>query len=550
MNEKERVAAEKARWAEEHLAAKSLAADALPCGLPVEPLYTPASVEEEYVDRLGFPGEYPFTRGVYPTMYRGRHWTIRQYAGFGTAEESNARYKFLLEQGQTGLSVALDLPTQCGYDSDDAMAEAEVGRVGVAIDTLRDFEVLFAGLPIDRVSTSFTINGTAAILLAMYLALAEQQGVPWTRVTGTIQNDILKEYVARGTWIFPVEPSVRLIVDTIEFCAAHVPRFNPISIAGAHFRDAGGTAIQEAAYTLADALAYVEAVRARGIDVDAFAPQLSFFFYTYTDVFEEVAKYRAMRRLWSRLMRDRFGARRPESMMFRFGNVCGGHSLTREEPLNNITRVTLEALASVLGGTQSMFTAAWDEAYAIPTEASARTALRVQQILAYEAGAARTVDPLAGSYYVEALTDRMEHAIEAEIARVDAVGGMVRAIETGWVQREIHREAYRQELAREQGTRVVVGVNKFRDESAPPAISIHRSDPALVRRQLARLEEVRRSRDQARVAAALDALRDGAAGKDNLMPRLLDAVRAYASVGEIAGMLRQTWGMFREPATV
>jgi methylmalonyl-CoA mutase N-terminal domain/subunit len=550
MNEKERVAAEQARWAEKHLAAKPPAADALPCGLPVEPLYTPASVEGEYLERLGFPGEYPFTRGVYPTMYRGRHWTIRQYAGFGTAEESNARYKFLLGQGQTGLSVALDLPTQCGYDSDDAMAEAEVGRVGVAIGTLRDFEILFAGLPIDRISTSFTINGTAAILLAMYLALAEQQGVSWTRVAGTIQNDILKEYVARGTWIFPVEPSVRLIVDTIEFCAAHVPRFNPISIAGAHFRDAGGTAIQEAAYTLADALAYVEAVRARGIDVDAFAPQLSFFFYTYTDVFEEVAKYRAMRRLWARLMRERFGARRPESMMFRFGNVCGGHSLTREEPLNNITRVTLEALASVLGGTQSMFTAAWDEAYAIPTEASARTALRIQQILAYEAGAARTVDPLAGSYYVEALTDHMERAIEAEIARVDAVGGMIRAIESGWVQREIHREAYRQELAREQGTRVVVGVNKFRDDSAAPAMSVHRADPSLARRQIARLQEVRGSRDQAKVSAALDALRDGAGGKENLMPRLLDAVRAYASVGEIAGVLRETWGMFREPATV
>jgi len=384
----------------------------------------------------------------------------------------------------------------------------------------------------------------------MYVAVAEAQGVAPARIAGTIQNDILKEYVARGTWIFPVEPSLRLIADTIEFCAERLPRFNPISIAGAHFRDAGGTAVQEAAYTLADAFAYVETVRARGIDVDRFAPQLSFFFYTYTDVFEEVAKYRAMRRLWARVMRERFGARRPESLMFRFGNVCGGHSLTREEPLNNITRVTLGALASVLGGTQSMFTAAWDEAYAIPTEESARTALRIQQILLHEAGAGRTIDPLAGSYYVEALTDRMEAAIEAELARVDAQGGMVRAVERGWVQREIHREAYRQERERQTGARVVVGVNRFRDESAAPPVALHRADPALAARQVARLAEVRRTRDGARAAAALAALRAAAAGRDNLMPLLLEAVRAYASVGEVAGVLREVWGMFREPAVV
>ena len=550
MDPRERLEAEQARWAKQHLAAGPPAPEALPCGIPVEPLYTPLDVEGGYLERLGFPGEYPFTRGVYPTMYRGRPWTIRQYAGFGTAEESNRRYKYLLEHGQTGLSVALDLPTQCGYDSDDPMAEAEVGRVGVAIDTLRDMEILFAGLPLDRISTSFTINGTAAILLAMYVALAEQRGVAPERVAGTIQNDILKEYVARGTWIFPVGPSLRLIADTIEFCAARLPRFNPISIAGAHFRDAGGTAVQEAAYTLADAFAYVEAVRARGIEVDRFAPQLSFFFYTYTDLFEEIAKYRAMRRLWARAMRERFGARRPESLMFRFGNVCGGHSLTREEPLNNIARVTLGALASVLGGTQSMFTAAWDEAYAIPTEESARTALRIQQILLHEAGAGRTIDPLAGSYYVEALTDGMERAIEAEITRVDAQGGMVRAIETGWVQREIHREAYRQELERQQGRRVVVGVNKYRDERAAPPVSLHRADPALAARQVARLEEVRRTRDQARAGAALAALREGALGKDNLMPLLGEAVRACASVGEISSVLREVWGMFREPAVV
>jgi len=550
MDDRKRIEEERARWARAHLEGKSPTPEALPCGIPVDPLYTPVDVAGSYLERVGFPGEFPFTRGVYPTMYRGRPWTIRQYAGFGTAEESNRRYRYLLDHGQTGLSVALDLPTQCGYDSDDAMAEAEVGRVGVAIDTLRDMEVLFHGLPLDRVSTSFTINGTAAIILAMYIAVAEAQGVAPERIAGTIQNDILKEYVARGTWIFPVAPSLRLIADTIELCAERLPRFNPISIAGAHFRDAGATAIQEAAYTLADAFAYVDTVRGRGIDVDRFAPQLSFFFYTYTDVFEEVAKYRAMRRLWSRAMRERFGARRPESLMFRFGNVCGGHSLTREEPLNNITRVTLGALASVLGGTQSMFTAAWDEAYAIPTEESARTALRIQQVLLYEAGAGRTVDPLAGSYYVEALTDQMERAIETEIARVDAQGGMVRAIESGWVQREIHREAFRQERERQAGTRVVVGVNRFRNESAAPPIATHRADPALAARQVARLEEVRRTRDAARVRVALGSLRDAALGKDKLMPLLLDAVRAYASVGEIAGVLRDVWGMFREPAVV
>jgi methylmalonyl-CoA mutase N-terminal domain/subunit len=547
---RERTEAAERRWREARLDGKDVSPESVPCGIPVEPLYTPADVPGDYLERIGFPGEFPFTRGIYPTMYRGRHWTMRQYAGFGTAEESNRRYRYLLDQGQTGLSVALDLPTQCGYDSDDPMAEAEVGRVGVAIDTLRDMEILFDGLPLGEVSTSFTINGTAAIILAMYLAVAERRGVPWERVAGTIQNDILKEYVARGTWIFPAEPSVRLIVDTIEFCAERAPRFNPISIAGAHFRDAGGTAVQEAAFTLADAFAYVEAVRARGIDVDSFAPQLSFFFYTYTDLFEEVAKYRAMRRLWARAMRDRFGARKPESMMFRFGNVCGGHSLTREEPLNNIARVTLEALASVLGGTQSMFTASWDEAYAIPGEESARTALRIQQVLAHESGAARTVDPLAGSYYVEALTDQMERAIEAELARVEAQGGMVSAIERGWVQREIHREAYRQELDRQEGRRVVVGVNRFRTPGPPPALTLQRADPALAARQVARLAEVRASRDAKRVEAALDAVRETAGGSGNLMPRLLDAVRAHASVGEISGVLREVWGVFREPAVV
>src|SRR5574341_200044 len=388
-------------------------------GLPVEPVYVPAEPPAEYLDLLGFPGQYPFTRGIYPGMYRERTWTVRQYAGFGTPEETNQRYRFLSDQGNTGLSVAFDLPTQLGLDSDDPLVEGEVGKVGVAIDSLADMETLFCGIPLDKVSTSFTINSTAAVILAMYVAVAKRRGVPPRALSGTIQNDILKEYVARGTWIFPPGPSLRLIVDTIEYATAELPRFNPISIAGAHFRDAGGTAVQEAAYTLADGITYIEAARQRGLDVDRFAPRLSFYFYTHNDFFEEVAKYRAMRRLWARILRERFRAKEDRSCMFRFGVVCGGSTLTQQEPHNNVVRVAYQALASVLGGAQTIFTCAWDEAHALPTETSALLALRTQQILAHETNVAATADPLGGSYYVEDLTRRMEDAIRATIEDVE-----------------------------------------------------------------------------------------------------------------------------------
>ncbi|MBI4538825.1 MAG: methylmalonyl-CoA mutase, partial [Gemmatimonadetes bacterium] len=488
----------------------------------------------------------PYTRGVHPSMYRGRLWTMRQYSGFGTAEDTNARYRFLLAQGTTGLSVALDLPTQMGYDSDDPRVEEEVGRVGVAIDTLADMEVLFDGIPLDRISTSFTVNGTAAIMLAMYLAVAERQGVPRDRINGTIQNDILKEYVARGTWIYPPAPSIRLIVDTIEHCARHAPRFNAISIAGAHFHDAGATAVQEMGYTLADAITYVQACLDRGLDVDEFARQISFFFYTHSDFFEEVAKYRAGRRLWAKIMRNRFGAKDPRSWMFRFGCVCGGSTLTAQQPLNNVVRVSYQALAAVLGGVQSMFTAAWDEAFAIPTEASAELALRTQQVLAYETGVPNVVDPLGGSYFVEALTDQMEAAIAAVIERVESMGGMVPCIEQGVIQREIAQAAYRQQLAMESGQQVVVGVNRFA-RSEERELNLYEADPAIRERQVARLVAVKASRDSARTDDALSRLRHAAAGTDNLMPYLLDAVKSYCSLGEINAVLVDAFGRFREP---
>jgi len=521
-----------------------------PSGLPIELLYTPESVgNRPYEESIGYPGQYPYTRGIYPTMYRGRLWTMRQYAGFGTAEDTNARFRFLLEQGQTGLSVALDLPTQMGYDSDDPEVEDEVGRVGVAIDTLHDMEVLFRGIALDRISTSFTINGTAAIILAMYLAVAEKQGVPSDRVTGTIQNDILKEYVARGTWIYPPGPSIRLIVDTIEFCCRHVPRFNPISVAGAHFRDAGATAIQELAYTLADAITYVQACVDRGLPVDAVAPRISFFFYTHMNIFEEVAKYRAGRRLWARIMRERFGARDPRSWMFRVGCVAGGSSLTVQQPLNNIVRVAYEALASVLGGVQSMFTAAYDEALALPTEESAELALRTQQILAYETGVADTIDPLGGSYYVETLTNQMEAAVEQEIARIEQMGGMVRCIEQGIIQREIAQSAYRYQQEVEAGERVIVGVNRF-VRAEEPRLQLYTPDPEILTRQKQRLQWVKSQRDAREVARALSALRDAARGTENLMPYLLQAVKAYCTIGEINQVLVDVFGRFREPVTI
>ncbi|MGO9762888.1 MAG: methylmalonyl-CoA mutase [Solirubrobacteraceae bacterium] len=519
-------------------------------GIELDVLYTPASISHLDPDQdIGLPGRYPFTRGVQPTMYRGRLWTMRQYSGFGTPKESNQRYKWLLEQGQTGISVALDLPTQLGLDSDDPEAIDDVGRVGVAIDTLADMETLFDGIPLDRVSTSFTINSTAAILLAMYLVVAERQGVPAAKIAGTIQNDILKEYAARGTWIYPPEPSLRLIVDTIEHCVTNAPRFNPISVAGAHFRDAGATAVQELAFTLADGLTYVERCVARGMKVDEFAQLISFYFYTHNDLFEEVAKYRAGRRLWARLLKERFGATDPRAMMFRFGVVCGGSTLTAQQPQNNITRVAYQALASVLGGVQSVFTAAWDEAFAIPTEATAELALRTQQILAYETGVPNVVDPLGGSYFVEALTYRVEREALAIIERIERMGGMVHCIQIGVIQREIATEAYRHQQRVVSGERVVVGVNKFtREEPERAQLELYQTDPVLGNRQREALAQAKVSRDNALVARTLANLREAARGTDNLMPAILDAVKAYASLGEICGLLREEFGTFQEPS--
>jgi methylmalonyl-CoA mutase N-terminal domain/subunit len=521
-------------------------------GLELEVVYTPENVKHlDSLQDIGLPGEYPFTRGVQPTMYRGRVWTMRQYSGFGTPRESNQRYKWLLEQGQTGISVALDLPTQLGLDSDDPEAIDDVGRVGVAIDTLADMETLFEGIPIDRISTSFTINSTAAILLAMYVTVAERQGVPPEKITGTIQNDILKEYVARGTWIFPPEPSLRLIVDTIEYCIRHAPRFNSISVAGAHFRDAGATAVQELAFTLADGITYVQRCRDRGMKIDEFAPLISFYFYTHNDLFEEVAKYRAGRRLWARLMKDRFGARDPRAMMFRFGVVCGGSTLTAQQPQNNIVRVAYQALASVLGGVQSVFTAAWDEAFAIPTEQTAELALRTQQVLAYETGVANVADPLGGSYFIEALTDRIEREALAIIERIDRMGGMVPCIQSGLIQKEVAAEAYRHQQRIENGEQVVVGVNKFtREEPERRQLELWELDPTLGARQREELGRIKAHRDNSLVASTLDKLRDTARSDRSLMPAILDAVRAYASIGEICGVLREEFGTFQEPASI
>jgi methylmalonyl-CoA mutase N-terminal domain/subunit len=516
-------------------------------GLPLQPVYGPR-------DRQGAaeppdPGRFPFTRGNYPAGYRGRLWTIRQYSGFGTAEESNRRYRYLLGQGGTGLSVALDLPTQCGYDSDDPEVSEEVGRVGVAIDTLADVEVLFDGIPLDRISTSFTINGTAAILLAFYVAAAERQKIPRNKLTGTIQNDILKEYASRGTWIWPPEPSLRLIADTIEFCAEQVPKFNAISVAGAHFRDAGASAVQEMAFTLADGVTYCDTVLARGrMTIEQFAPQVSFFFYTHGDFFEEIAKYRAGRRRWATIVKERYHATSDKAAMFRFGCVSGGASLYAPQARNNVIRVAYEAMASVLGGVQSMFTAAWDEPFALPSEESATLALRTQQILAYETGVARVADPLGGSYFVEALTDATEAGIVEIMADLDAHGGMVRAIEDGYLQGLIADEAYRAHRDIEDGTRPVVGVNRFTTDEPPPGIQAYELDPEGREGQLKRLARIKAERDSAAVRATLAELARAAEGTANLMDPLVDCARAYCTVGEMVTALKAVWGEFRQPA--
>ena len=518
-------------------------------GIPLAPVYGAEDLAArdpafDPARDLGQPGAFPFTRGIHATMYRGKPWTMRQYAGFGTAEESNRRYKFLLASGQTGLSVAFDLPTQMGRDSDHALARGEVGRTGVAISSIEDMHVLLDGIPLDAVSVSMTINATAATLLALTIAVADERGIPRRALSGTIQNDILKEYIARGTYIYPPAPSLRLCADTFAFCQAEVPRWNTISISGYHIREAGSDAVQEVAFTLADGIAYVDAARAAGLAVDAFAPRLSFFFNAHANLLEEVAKFRAARRLWARIMLDRFGAKDPRSQMLRFHAQTAGSTLTAEQPLNNIVRTSIEALAAVLGGAQSLHTNGYDEALALPTEASARVALRTQQILAGETGIANVVDPVGGSYAIEALTSEIEARAAALIAEIDRRGGMLAAIEAGFPQREIERRAVEHQRAVEAGERIVVGVNRYEDaaHAAPPPL--HRLDPALEAAQISRLTGVRAKRDGSKTRAALDALAQAARGADNLMPPILAAVKARATLGEIADVLRNIFGEY------
>ncbi|KGG80623.1 methylmalonyl-CoA mutase [Caloranaerobacter azorensis H53214] len=514
-------------------------------GLEVKRLYTPEDIKDlDYNEDLGYPGQYPFTRGVQPTMYRGRLWTMRQYAGFATAEESNKRYKYLLEQGQTGLSVAFDLPTQIGYDSDHPLSEGEVGKVGVAVDSLKDMEILFDGIPLDKVSTSMTINAPAAVLLAMYIAVAEKQGVSKDKLRGTIQNDILKEYIARGTYIFPPQPSMRLITNIFEYCSKHVPNWNTISISGYHIREAGSTAVQEVAFTLANGIAYVEAAIKAGLDVDSFAPRLSFFFNAHNDLLEEVAKFRAARKLWARIMKERFKAKNKKSMIMKFHTQTAGSTLTAQQPDNNIIRVTIQTLAAVLGGTQSLHTNSRDEALALPTEDSVRIALRTQQIVAHESGVTATIDPLAGSYYVESLTKKIEEEAYEYIKKIDELGGSPRAIEKGFIQKEIQDSAYRYQMEVETGERIVVGVNKYQIEEEGHK-DILKVDPSVGELQKEKLRKLKAERDNEKVKSTLEALRKVARTDENIMPYILDAVKAYATLGEICGVLREEFGEYQ-----
>ncbi|SEG38684.1 acyl-CoA mutase large subunit family protein [Halobellus limi] len=514
-------------------------------GQAVERLYTPEDVTDlDYTEDLGFPGEDPYTRGVYPTMHRGRLWTMRQYAGMGTARETNERFRYLIDQGSSGLSMAFDLPTQKGYDSDASMAAGEVGKAGVAIDSLRDMEVVFNGIPLDEVSTSMTINAPAAVLLAMYVAIGDRQGVPRERLRGTIQNDILKEYIARNLYIYPPEPSMRLITDVFEFCAAEVPNFNTISISGYHIREAGSTAAQEVAFTLGDGIEYVEAALDAGLDVDEFAPQLSFFFNAHNNVFEEVAKFRAARRMWAKIMEERFGAESEKSKQLKFHAQTGGSTLTAQQVENNVVRVAYQALAAVLGGAQSLHTNGKDEALSLPTEQSVRTALRTQQILAHESGVADTIDPLGGSYYVESLTDDIEAEATEILGEVDDRGGMLEAVESGWVKRQIQDVAFERQREIESGERVVVGVNEYQVDEEP-RVEIEEVDEEDEKRQRERLREVKDERDDEAVEASLAAIREAAEGEANLVPPIVDAVKAYATVGEISDVLREVFGEYR-----
>jgi methylmalonyl-CoA mutase N-terminal domain/subunit len=523
---------------------------ASPTGLPMEAVVGPEDLKGWDAERdLGYPGEFPFTRGVYPTMYRGRLWTMRQYAGFGSAAESNRRYRYLLAQGQTGLSIAFDLPTQIGMDSDHALALGEVGKVGVAIDSLEDMQTLLDSIPLEKISTSMTINSTAAILLALYVAVAKEQGASLARLAGTVQNDILKEYIARGTYIYPVRPAMRVVTDIFSWCRSELPAWNAISISGYHIREAGSTEVQEVAFTLANAIAYVEAAVASGLHVDEFASQISFFFNSHNEFLMQIAKFRAARRLWARIMRDRFGAKDPRSLMLRFHAQTAGSSLTAQQPENNLVRVALQSLAAVLGGCQSLHSNGLDEALALPTERSALLALRTQQIIAQETGVANTVDPVAGSYAIEKLTNEIESGARAYISKIDALGGMLRAIEAGYPQMEIQKSAYEYQQAVERGEQVVVGVNRFQSEG-DQSIPTLRLDPEIERSQVARLNALRARRDAAKSRAALEEVERRARGSENLMPAILAAVEAYATVGEISDALRRAFGEYQESVVI
>ncbi|MFK3958542.1 acyl-CoA mutase large subunit family protein [Guptibacillus hwajinpoensis] len=512
-------------------------------GIDIDRLGLPETLDENYMEKLGLPGQYPYTRGIQPTMYRGRTWTMRQYAGFGSAEETNRRFRYLLDQGQTGLSVAFDLPTQIGYDSDDMMAKGEVGKVGVAIDSLNDMEALLRDIPLDKVSTSMTINAPASVLLAMYIVVAEKQGVSQAQISGTIQNDILKEYIARGTYIFPPKPSMRLITDIFAYCAEHVPRWNTISISGYHIREAGSTAAQELAFTIANGIAYVDAAIETGLKVDDFAPRLAFFFNGHNQFLEEIAKFRAARRIWAKIMKERYGAKKAKSLQLRFHTQVAGSTLTAQQPDNNIVRVTIQALAAVLGGTQSLHTNAKDEALALPTEDSARIALRTQQIIGNESGVTDTVDPLGGSFFIEKLTDQLEEYVFDYIRKIDDMGGAVSAVEQGYMQREIHQASYETQKKIESGEEVVVGMNQYTLEDEPKP-ELHRIDPELQRKQIEKLESLRSTREPNRVSARLEELKIGAKGNSNLMPLIINCVRDYCTVGEICGVLREEFGEY------
>jgi methylmalonyl-CoA mutase N-terminal domain/subunit len=546
----EQIREEKRRWSEDFLSKRPVERHQTDWGDPIEVLYSPDDLGDvDYMSESGFPGEYPFVRGIHPGMYLGRPWTIRQYAGFGTPEETNRRFKYLLEQGQTGLSVAFDLPTQIGYDSDDPLSEGEVGKVGVSVDSLQDMEIIFQDLPMDKLSISMTINAPAAILLAMYIAVAQKQGIPSEELRGTIQNDILKEYTVRGTYIFPPGPSIRLITDIFAFCKQHVPLWNTINVAGYHMREAGCSAVQEIAFSFSNAIAYIEAGLKAGLDIDSFAPRISWIFNTHNKIFEEVAKYRAARKVWGHIMRNRFKARDPRSWMLRFHTQTSGVSLTAQQPENNIIRVAFQVLAAVLGGAQSIAACSYDEALALPTEKSVRLSLRTQQILLHEAGVTDTVDPMGGSYFIESLTRKMEEKIKALIAEIDDMGGAVAAIEKGFIQKQITGRAYEIQKEIEKKKRIVVGLNEYRiEENLDFAIS--NPDPSHAREQIARLKELKNIRDRQKVQPALEAVREAALGEENLMPRFVEAVRAYATIGEICGVLREVFGEYRQDQAI